>query len=571
MKGFSDLTIRRQLMASAAAIVMIVNASPATAQGAPAGQGDQAEEAQAQDNPIGEIVVTARYVEESIQDTPIAITAQSSEQLEAANVTGIGSLGAVVPNLQTVPGDAQSSGTPRISLRGVQQGGSSSIAVPPAVAIYSDDVYHSTTAGSELDFTDVVRVEVNRGPQSTLSGNASIGGSIKIFTADPRGDGSGFVTLGYGSRDHIEAAGAVDVGLSSTLALRALGHFDKQRGYGDRLDFACMMDKLGTPALKGTIPYFKPAAAQTGCVIGHTGGGTRAVGQVKLLWTPVEDVSLLLTARYREEDLEDVAEVTLGYPAGCVRPVPGYPAGIGPQPCNAAAGTQVYHLATQNTFGVVLGPQFVTPARGGRHLRYLWHQLPSDPQQVGRGRHLDLPRGLSRRLLQRHRHLREAHPALGQIVRRAFRRDQHDRDRQLHRLQQQVHQGQRPVAARHGRVALRQSGHDVVLRASLRRQAPGRQAAVGIGGLRGADRRLSEQRAHFDQHLPVQQRARRQRVEVGLRAPRFQHHRRLARFGRRALRQERDLDHDQQSPGHLGPRAGGIQREALGLADLDRL
>src|SRR5690606_41488574 len=97
---------------------------------------------------------------------------------------------------------------PVISLRGVQQGANAvqRLAVPPAVAIYTDDVYHSTTAGSELDFTDVVRVEVNRGPQSTLSGNASIAGSIKLFTQDPKGDGSGFVSLGYGSRDHMEAA-----------------------------------------------------------------------------------------------------------------------------------------------------------------------------------------------------------------------------------------------------------------------------------------------------------------------------------------------------------------------------
>jgi len=346
-------------------LIEVAVAHPALAQDAQAAPALPAETAQTDEDALGEIVVTARYVAENIQDTPIAITAQTGEQLEAANVTNIGTLGAVVPNLQTVPGDSQSSGTPRISLRGVQQGASSSIAVPPAVAIYTDDVYHSTTAGSELDFTDVVQIEVNRGPQSTLSGNASIAGTIKIFTADPKGDGSGFVSLGYGSRDHMEASGAIDIGLSPTLAVRALGHFEKQRGFGNRLDFACMMDRLGTPELKGSLPYFQPDSARKGCVVGHTGGGTKAVGQVKLLWTPTDAISLLLTARHRDEDLEDVAEVTLGYPAGCVRPVPGYPNGIGPQPCNAAAGTQVYHLATYNTFGVVLGPQFVTPERNG--------------------------------------------------------------------------------------------------------------------------------------------------------------------------------------------------------------
>ncbi len=187
----------RHLLAGSCLAVMTALAQPAFAQEAQA-QGES-------DNPLGDIVVTARYVQENIQDTPIAITAQTEAQLEAANVTNIGTLGSVIPNLQTIPGDSQSAGTPRISIRGVQQGASSSLAVPPAVAIYTDDVYHSTTAGSELDFTDVVRVEVNRGPQSTLSGNASIGGSIKLFTQDPKGDGSGFINLGYGSRNHMEA------------------------------------------------------------------------------------------------------------------------------------------------------------------------------------------------------------------------------------------------------------------------------------------------------------------------------------------------------------------------------
>ncbi len=316
-----------------------------------------------------EIVVTARYVEESIQDTPIAITAQTEEQLEAANVTNIGTLGAVVPNLQTTPGAQQSSGTPIISLRGVQQGASSSLAVPPAVAIYTDDIYHSTTAGSELDFTDVVRVEVNRGPQSTLSGNASIAGSIKLFTQDPKGDGSGFVTLGYGSRNHMEAAGAIDIGITPTFAIRALGHFDRQTGFVNRLDFTCMMDKLGTPELAGSLPYFQPDSGKKDCVIGQLGGGNTAVGQVKALWEPSSDVSLLLTARHRREDMEETPTVPTFYRNSCVAPNDYYPDGLGVLDemgnCASGAGNQAYYMAGYNTFGVLPDNRFVPPERDG--------------------------------------------------------------------------------------------------------------------------------------------------------------------------------------------------------------
>jgi len=353
----------RLLLGGSCMAAIVSLSQPALAQDAAAAPAP----AQAQDSGVEEIVVTARYVAENIQDTPIAITAKSEEQLKAANVTNIGTLGAVVPNLLTVPGDSQGAGTPIISLRGVQQGANSnsSLAIPPAVAIYSDDVYHSTTAGSELDFTDVVQVEVNRGPQSTLSGNASIGGSIKLYTQDPKGDGSGYITLGYGTRDYMEAGGAIDIGITPTLAVRAFGHFERQRGFGNRLDFTCMMDKLGTPELAGSIPYFQPDSGRKDCVIGHTGGGKKAVGQVKLKWDPTDNISLLLTARHREEDMEETPEVTLGFGTPCVQPVDGYPNGLGPQPCLSGAANQAYYLAAYKVFGVLPDDRFVVPERSG--------------------------------------------------------------------------------------------------------------------------------------------------------------------------------------------------------------
>jgi iron complex outermembrane receptor protein len=364
MCGFS--TVAGRLLAGSCLVTLAVIAPPAIAQDDSAAQSSESDSAaQSESSGIQEIVVTARYVAESVQDTPIAITAQTGEQLEAANVSNIGTLGSVVPNLHTIPGDSQSAGTPVISLRGVQQGTTSSLAVPPAVAIYSDDVYHSTTAGSELDFTDVVRVEVNRGPQSTLSGNASIAGSIKLFTQDPKGDGSGYVTVAYGSRNRMEAAGAIDIGLTPTLAVRAFGHFDTQRGFGNRLDFTCMMDRLGTPELAGSLPYFQPDSGKKDCVIGHTGGGETAVGQVKLLWEPTSDISLLFTGRHREEDLEETPEVALEFGIPCVQPVAGYPDGIGPQPCQAGGANQAYYLSTYKTFGLLPDDRFITPERSG--------------------------------------------------------------------------------------------------------------------------------------------------------------------------------------------------------------
>ncbi len=153
--------------------------------------------------------------------------------------------------------------------------------------------------------------------------------------------------------------------------MRVLGHFNKQEGFGNRLDFACMMDKLGTPALKGTLPYFQPDSGKKGCVIGHTGGGETAVGQAKLLWKPTDTMSILLTVRHREENLEETPEVTLGFQKVCTIPTAAYPSGIGVQPCplsgagSVGGAAQIYQLAAFKAFGVVFDNRFITPERSG--------------------------------------------------------------------------------------------------------------------------------------------------------------------------------------------------------------
>ncbi len=277
----------------------------------------------------------------------MAITARTAEQLEAAHVTNIGTLSAVVPNLWTVPGDARSAGTPLITMRGVRQGDSSSYAAPPAVAIYTDDVYHATTAGSDLDFTDVDHVEVNRGPQSTLSGNASIGGAIKIYTRDPQGDGSGYLSVTGGSRRQLRASGAIDLGLSPTLALRASGSFERRDGFVERLDFTCQMRSQGTPQLAGSFPLSRPDAAGRDCVIGRLGGINHAIGQVKLRWRPDDRLDIILNFRRRIENDEETPELTLAFQPN-------------PDP-NPNTVVQIYNGATEDAFGIRLDDRFLPP------------------------------------------------------------------------------------------------------------------------------------------------------------------------------------------------------------------
>lgn len=135
---------------------------------------------------IEEITVTARKREESLQDTPMSISAFSGESLEARGITKVDEIQNISPNLSfysnsPVGAAANSAG---IFIRGIGQ----SDFVPttePGVGLYVDGVYLGRSVGSVLDLLDIDRVEVLRGPQGTLFGRNSTGGAVNIVTQKP--------------------------------------------------------------------------------------------------------------------------------------------------------------------------------------------------------------------------------------------------------------------------------------------------------------------------------------------------------------------------------------------------
>jgi iron complex outermembrane recepter protein len=136
------------------------------------------DEAAGQDN--GEIIVTARRREESLQDVPIAVTAYSGEQLEAAGATDITDINDTTPNV-TIENSRGTNSTLTAFIRGVGQQDPVS-GFESGVGIYLDDVYLNRPQGAVLDIYDVERIEVLRGPQGTLYGRNTIGGAIKYVT-----------------------------------------------------------------------------------------------------------------------------------------------------------------------------------------------------------------------------------------------------------------------------------------------------------------------------------------------------------------------------------------------------
>ena len=121
-----------------------------------------------QAGPIETVVVTTTFVATDVQDTPVAVTAISSEMLEARGQYNIVDVGAQAPNVQ-LSSYGQDGGTAMTAhIRGIGQI-DFNYAMEPGVGIYVDDVYYPNMNGSMLELIDVQRVEILRGPQGHAS------------------------------------------------------------------------------------------------------------------------------------------------------------------------------------------------------------------------------------------------------------------------------------------------------------------------------------------------------------------------------------------------------------------
>ena len=156
----------------------------------------------AQENAAGleEVIVTATRRDTSVQDLPMSVTAISAEGLEVQNIENVMDLTGIVPNVLLYGGGGGISGSV-VTMRGI-----------PNVGTYVDGVWQVSNAGLlQRQFVDLERVEVLRGPQGTLIGRDSTGGSIQIFTKAPAEEFGMSINLGVGSFDRRDASVSVDI------------------------------------------------------------------------------------------------------------------------------------------------------------------------------------------------------------------------------------------------------------------------------------------------------------------------------------------------------------------------
>ncbi len=179
-----------------------------------------------------EVIVTAQRRATNLQQTPIAVTALSSQALTQANIATTQDLMQVVPSLQvSTQTAADGGGSASFFLRGMgqQRSGNGS---GPAVGVYVDDFYYPSLEGSVFDIVDLSSVEVLRGPQGTLFGRNTIGGAIRYTSKQPDlGAFEGHASATYGSYNRTDLVGVLNVPVGDDAALRlTLGHLERD-GY----------------------------------------------------------------------------------------------------------------------------------------------------------------------------------------------------------------------------------------------------------------------------------------------------------------------------------------------------
>ncbi|MCX7063001.1 MAG: TonB-dependent receptor plug domain-containing protein, partial [Proteobacteria bacterium] len=197
---------------------------------------------------IEEVIVTAERTEESVQDVPIAVTALTGEMLESRGVITASDLQMNSPSLTFT---ATNFGGSSYSIRGI---GNLVIGGESGVSTHINEIPIASNLNS-VEFYDVERVEVLRGPQGTLFGRNATGGAVNMVTKRPDFERiNGYVDLEAGDYDNQRVKGAVNFPITDNFAIRAAGMALQRDGFIDNVAYGQVADNgvgAGVDTIKG--------------------------------------------------------------------------------------------------------------------------------------------------------------------------------------------------------------------------------------------------------------------------------------------------------------------------------
>ncbi len=164
------------------------------------------------------VVVTAKRVEEVVQEVPIPVSVLSGELIANAGAFNVNRVKELIPSVQFYSSNPRNS---TVTIRGIGAPfGLTNDGIEPGVGLYVDGVFYARPAAATLDFLDVERVEVLRGPQGTLFGKNTTAGAITVTSRRPSFTSEHEFEIAYGSFDFFQAKGSIAGPISQTIAGR---------------------------------------------------------------------------------------------------------------------------------------------------------------------------------------------------------------------------------------------------------------------------------------------------------------------------------------------------------------
>lgn len=212
---------------------------------------------QAQENSanIEEVIVLATKREQTLEEVPIAVSVVTAETLREAQINDVLDLQASIPSLRVT--QLQTTGNTNFVIRGFGNGANNP-GIEPSVGVFIDGVYRSRSAAALADLPNLERIEVLRGPQSTLFGKNASAGVINVITAKPNlEEYEGSATLTYGNYNQIILKGDIGGPITDTFGWSLSAYSNQRDGYFTNLETGTDLNERDRWGVRAQL-YWEP-------------------------------------------------------------------------------------------------------------------------------------------------------------------------------------------------------------------------------------------------------------------------------------------------------------------------
>jgi iron complex outermembrane receptor protein len=206
-----------------------------------------------EENELVEVVISSRRRNERAQNVPIPISIVSGKQAEQAGAFNVNRIKELVPSVQLYSSNPRNTG---INIRGLGSPyGLTNDGIDPGVGFYVDGVYFARPAATTLDFIDIERIEVLRGPQGSLFGKNTTSGAFNITTRRPSFTSGADFEVSYGNYGFLQAKASVTGGFSEKLAGRISFSGTQRDGLIDNVATGRPTNTLNNQGIRGQLLY----------------------------------------------------------------------------------------------------------------------------------------------------------------------------------------------------------------------------------------------------------------------------------------------------------------------------